>query len=196
MEDDLFDFSEKPFVYSNEQKEKITTRYSREKRLRNAPENVRKMHDGVYTKRPGLIGALFASKANAMLAILILLMMVFMFFYGKIRDTKELENFKLIMSVEFNSENSLEDNTIFVNVTIKPKTKDFYGEEIKLMFFAFDENDAVLGYKTLSSVYLAEEQILSSRLQLRAPVKNLKKVKAQVELSEKIYVLEKKIRIK
>lgn len=199
MKDDLFDFSRKR-AEPNEQK--ITLRYNRERRLNNASETVRKLYSGEYTKRRGLIGALFSTPASSLLALAIILMIPFIIFYKNKASSKKLKDFNLRLEYKIEeisddaSEKSNEERVdkMFAQVAIEAKSKNYSGENIKVIFFVLGENNIVLTYAQTETIYLAENLILSSPLHLNIGKQNIKAIKAQVEIAGNIFVLNKKIK--
>lgn len=197
MSDDLFDFSQKR---PPEDTQDTGLRYNRERRLKNAPESVRKLHAGEYTKKRGLIKSLFATRANSAMAFIIVLMIAFIAFYKKNSPEKNFTDFnaKLLYNVDVinSKENDTTDYQLFASVEITPKTQKFSGENISVIFFALAEKNLVLAHKEVSTIYLAEKQVLTSSLPLTSSIHNLKKITAQIQIADKVIILEQKIKIK
>ena len=194
MNDDLFDFSQK---HPDPETEKPKLRYNREERLKHAPENVKKLHAGEYTKKRGFIKALFVSPGSSGLALIIVLMLAFIAIYSRYTSIKNYKDFsaELACSRDEKKSTAQDDNAaqIFTSVTITPKTQNFSDETVTVLFFAVGKNDIVLSHTQVASVYLAEPLTLSSVLEITGNIADVKKIKAQIQLAEKIMILEKKL---
>ena len=194
MNDDLFDFSQKR---PDPKTQKTELRYNREERLKRAPENVKKLHAGEYTKRKGFIKMLFASPASSMLAVAIMLILGFLAVYSKYSPKKNYQDFSLELSSSFTDANDGQKNKsplqLFTSVTVTPKTENLSGETITVLFFALGDHDVVLAHAEVASIYLGETLTLSVPFELSVNRKRVKKIKAQIQISEKIIVLEKKL---
>ncbi|MEL3908376.1 MAG: hypothetical protein P1P64_05110 [Treponemataceae bacterium] len=198
MNDDLFDFSPK---HPPEMSQDTGLRYNRERRLKNAPESVRKLHAGEYTKKRGLIKSLFATRASSALAFVILLMVAFITFYKRSSPEKSFSDFNAKLSYTIEAIGSKEnpntqDYQLFASVEIDPKTENLSGENISVIFFALAEKNFVLSHKEVSTIYLGEKQVLTSPLPLTSSIYNLKKITAQIQIADKLITLEQKIKIK
>lgn len=194
MNDDLFDFSQK---HPDPETEKPKLRYNREERLKHAPENVKKLHAGEYTKKRGLIKALFVSPGSSGLALIIVLMLAFIAIYSRYTSIKNYKDFSAELACSRDEKKSTAQDgnaaQIFASVTITPKTQNFSDETVTVLFFAVGKNDIVLSHTQVASVYLAEPLALSSVLEITGNIADVKKIKAQIQLAEKIMILEKKL---
>ena len=107
--------NDKPDSYSPET---IELRYSREKRLKNAPESVRKMYEPDYIPRYGLIKGLTATRASRAILFSIILCTAFILFSLFIRNDRTAGS---LAGVSVKMETLQQGNVLYVNITFAEK---------------------------------------------------------------------------
>jgi hypothetical protein len=126
-----------------------------------------------------------------------MLILGFLAVYSKYSPKKNYQDFSLELLASFTNADEVQKNKsplqLFTSVTVTPKTENLSGETITVLFFALGEHDVVLAHAEVASIYLGETLTLSVPFELSVNRKSVKKIKAQIQISEKIIVLEKKL---
>lgn len=183
MSDDLFDYDR------NKADPTIELRYNRERRLKNAPESVQKLHRGEYTKKPGLVRALFSTPASGFLALAILLMLPFIG-YTKLQAKKSMaatEDFSMSLNAS-----AISETQVSAFVTIEPKTDKEYSEPVSVTFYLLTADDIIIGESTVQTVYVSS--LLTIPTVITAKSDAIKKIKAQVTVNETIFGLQQNLK--
>ncbi|PIE97980.1 MAG: hypothetical protein CR988_05690 [Treponema sp.] len=171
--DDLFDYNR-----TSDPKPDFGLRYNRFERLKNAPENVQKLYDGSYTKRPGIIKGLLAVKGSGyMLMIILAMIFILGMLYFMPKNTATLHGIKFELSCKAIPE------AVLANITLMPN-EDFDTTKPKpviIAFTAFDKEGNVLQTKRLETIYIGQEQSLGVSFKLF----NIKKIQSDILVEEK-----------
>ena len=149
--------------YGGSGEEKLVFHYSREERLKNAPELVKKYYFGeLLTTKRGLFRVLFSTKGNRMMFFALVAAVAVVFFLGFFGPAK---NESLISGIPASvSAFSIED-TVYTSLKLeKPsKKKDVNFDspcQVSAVFYAYDADNQQLFSENLSELYKDDEMFL------------------------------------
>lgn len=143
--------------------EKPVFHYSREERIKNAPEIVRKYYSGEFGQKRGFFRVLVATKANRMIFFCLAAAIIvtgFMGFFGPSKDSSLVSGVPVKLSAF-----SVED-TIYVSLKLDEpvkKAREKYKDgaaKVLAVFDAYDADSQRLFSKEISEIYEGREMFL------------------------------------
>ncbi len=140
------DFSNIPEGHEDGE-EPVVFHYSREQRLKNAPQSVKDYYDGKFTAfRPGLFKALVATKANRFMLFSLVVCFLLVLFLGFFGPKPNVETYKGIPMV-LNS--FLYDGKVCVKLKISDVEKRYRGEyragiPVSVKFTPYDADNEII----------------------------------------------------
>lgn len=172
------------FVYRENSDENIGMRYSREKRLENAPESVRKLHDPDFTKRQGILQSLISTKGSravffVTVGLTVLNLWLYLFYYTS--DSGSIHGIKIkIESFIYNDE-------LFTSIIFsESKNKDSVEpKEVTAVVSSFDKNKNQIEQIKTEGIYIGSELKLNHKFKKQ----NAFKLKAVIMMDKKILIL-------
>ena len=142
----------------NPSENELNFRYSREERLKNAPEIVKKYYAGELPTAPkGFFKALVHTKSSRfifMALILVLALFVALFFFGPKSNQNTMQNTTFSLSAF-----SFEEK---VYISIKTETKNMPSIEIpiEVKISAFDKDKQLINHEKIETVILQKEEFI------------------------------------
>ncbi len=183
--------------------EEVFTRYNREERLKNAPEQVKAMYEGNFIPQRGILKSLTATRGlRAVLFAIVILVVINLVLFainrdkssGKIHNIKievntfifdgiPLANLKMQAYPEFikQTENKTEQK--------KDSSKENIGEVVKVQFSFFDKDENKISSTIKTGIYNGTEQTFSARDESM----KAKSVEVHILMKEKLVTLTKRI---
>ncbi len=136
----------------------IGLRYSREERLKQAPEAVRQMHDENFIPRPGLIGSLTATKGSrSILFVLILVLLLMLISLVLPSDTKSGK----INGVPVKMQVLTQDSTLYVSVIFDAvKKNETSNLPVSVYAAVFDAQKKIVASKTVETIYIGNKSTI------------------------------------
>ncbi|MGP1439082.1 MAG: hypothetical protein ACTTKH_08435 [Treponema sp.] len=175
------------FVEMEESYQGIDLRYSRERRLKDAPEAVKLMHSPDYIKRQSCFASIWHNRGHRFIFIAILILSalnigLFLYYYssssGKISGVKvEIDTFQYGSDLLINLVFYENKNKVNIEKNVKAYTKAFNakGEEVSFL--------------ETQGIYIGSKLILHFKMEN----KGIKKIEAIILMDEKVLSLSKRI---
>ena len=165
----------------------LNMRYDRQKRLENAPPNVRLLHSKGYIKKQSFLASIMSNKGHKFIfmaiAILTLLNLGLYFYYYSSKSGK-IDGIKVELDSFFYNGELLVNAVFYENEKLYNETKD-----INVLLKAYDGQKTEICVKEKSGVYMGQRVMLHFNL----VEKNIKRVDATIKVNNKVMQLSKKI---
>ncbi len=157
----------------------IGLRYSREERLKKAPEAVRQMHDEGFIVKPGLIGSLTATKGSRSILfalVLVLILMLVSLALPSDRKSGKVHGIPVKMQV------LTRDSALYVSI-IFDAVKEVENQNLPISVYAtiLDSQKKMLSAKTVETIYIGTKNIIP----LKFPVDNAVRLDTVIVVNEK-----------
>ena len=183
MSDDLFVQMSESYQDSN--KATIELRYNRERRLENAPENVKLLHDPSYIKKQSFFTSIWSNKGHRFIFIAILILASLnasFFFYYYNSSSGKIDGIKVQMETfQYNGD-------VLVNVIFN-ESKNIMQKNIKAYVRGINTKEEETSFSESKGVYIGAKLILHFKVKN----KDLKKVETIIMIDKKVLNLSKKI---
>lgn len=143
--------------------EKLVFHYSREERLKNAPELVQKYYSGeLLTTKRGLFRALLSTKGNRMMFFVLVVAVAVVFFLGFFGPSKSES---LINGIPASLSAFSVEDTIYTSLKLEPPSKKYRKNfespcKVSADFFAYDADNQQLFSRNIDEIYKGEEMFL------------------------------------
>lgn len=180
MPDDLFESREKI-------PQETFMRYNREKRLQNASEKVKQLHDPDFIKRKGLIKSLTATRGLRYVFFSIVVLAAFGFVLSFFTSDK---NTGRIFGIKTELHSFVYDGKVLANIKLAQKENVDIHEPVKVMFTFFDGSKNKIKSVVSESVYTGAELRFSSEDETGTA----KKIQADILIKNKILSLTQKVK--
>ena len=162
-------------------------RYDRQKRLENAPSNVRLLHSPDYIKKQSFFSCILNNKGHKFVFIAIAILTLLnlgLYFYHYSSSTGKIDGIKVELdSFSYNGE-------LLVNIVFYENEK-LYNEkkDVRVLLKAYNGQKEEVCIKEGSGVYMGQRVMLHFNIN----EKNVKKLEATVTVGTKVMKISKKI---
>ena len=162
-------------------------RYNREKRLENAPSNVKVLHSPDYIKKQSFFSCIVNNRGHKFIFISIVILAILnlaLYFYYNSFSSGKIDGIEVELdSFHYNGE-------LLVNLVLsEAKMKDNEVRDVKALFSAFNAKGEELEVSESGGVYIGAKLVLHFKMS----EKDVKKVVATLIIGSKKIVLSKKV---
>ncbi len=163
----------------SENEQKLTFRYNREERLKNAPDIVKQFYDGKFKSNKGF-AAIFSNKGNRYMLITLVVLVAFIWiyeiFYGK-NATAVIDN------ITFEVQAFSFDEQVFTTIKIDSKKSKKIGNPINIQadVFVINADNQIVDKTVLTFVYKDGEEFM----RYKTSDFEIKKVKVLLKVNDK-----------
>lgn len=187
MEDDLFVWLDKSDEQSEREHFDGNLRYNRERRLENAPSNVRILHSPNYIKKQSFFASVMSNKGHRYIffsiVILAILNIALYFYYNGLSSGK-------IDGIDVKMESFHYNGDVLLNLVLSDsKMKEGEIKEVKVLAEGLDATGGEVQVCESAALYLGAKLVLHFKMQ----EKNIKKIRITVIVGNKKIVLSKKV---
>lgn len=165
----------------------IELRYNREKRLENAPSNVKILHSPDYVKKQSFFSSIMNNKGHKFIFIAIVILTILnlaLYFYYNSFSSGKIDGIEIELdSFQYNGE-------ILLNLVLsESKTKNEVEKEVRAFVRAFDARGEEIQESESVALYIGAKLILHFKMQ----EKGIKKIEATVMVGNKSIILSKRV---
>ena len=180
MQDDLFVEINESYEDSNN----VELRYSRERRLKNAPDTVELLHSPDYIKKQSFFSSIWTNKGHRFIFIAILILASLnlgLFFYHYSSSSGKIEGINVQMETfQYNGD-------ILVNVVFSESNTP--QKDVKVYARSFNGKGDETYFAETQGIYIGHKLILHFKIENN----DIKKIETIVLMDKKVLTLSKKI---
>lgn len=182
-DDDLFVELDESYKTSST----VDLRYNREKRLENAPVNVRILHSPDYIKKQSFFSCIMNNKGHRFIFISIIILAIlnlalYVYYHGF--SSGKIDGIEVMIdSFHYNGE-------LLINLELsETKMRENEWQEVKALLQAFDSKEEEVEVSESTAMYIGAKLILHFKMQ----EKNIKRIVTTVIIGNKKIMLSKRV---